>query len=242
MALPQSCVVYDLGTVAYPRAVELQQALERARREGRVPDVLLLLEHPPVLTLGRSGGIGDILAPAEALAAEGITVFVTDRGGGVTYHGPGQLVAYPILDLPRRGLTVTGYVRLLEQTVIHLLAGFGIAAGRLPGYPGVWVDGEKVCALGVHISHGITRHGLALNVDPDLRHFNLIRPCGISDRRVTSVARLLGRPVAVTEVKGTFRESFRRTLGIPLVAGSAKEIESILRLVAGGVQRGFPPL
>lgn len=235
MALCDSCVVYDLGTVAYPRATELQQALERARRQDRTPDVLLLLEHPPVLTLGRSGGIGDILAPAEALHHEGITVFVTDRGGGVTYHGPGQLVAYPILDLRQRGLTVTGYVRLLEQTVIDLLSAFGIAAGRLPGHPGVWVGGEKTCALGVHISHGISRHGLALNVDPDLRHFHLIHPCGITDRGVTSMARLLGRAVAVAEVKGALMDSFSRTFGIPLVEGSAQEIESILRLVAGGV-------
>ncbi len=224
MTLPDTCVAYDLGTVAYPRALGLQQALARTRREGLVADTLLLLEHPPVLTVGRSGRPGDILAPAEALAREGIAVLATDRGGQVTYHGPGQLVAYPILDLGLRGLSVTGYVRLLEQTAIDLLAGFGIPAGRLLGYPGVWVDGEKICALGVLISHGITRHGFALNIDPDMGHFALINPCGITDRGVTSMARLLGRGVAVAEVKPHLKESFSRTFGFRLEEGDAEEL------------------
>jgi lipoate-protein ligase B len=142
----------------------------------------------------------------------------------VTYHGPGQLVAYPILDLKGRGLAATEYVRLLEQTVIDLLGGFGIPAARLSGYPGVWVGGEKVCALGVHVSHGITRHGFALNVDPDLRHFALINPCGITDRGVTSVARLLGRGVAVAEVKPHLKESFSRTFGLRLEEGDTEEL------------------
>lgn len=226
MAPPDTCLVYDLGTVAYPQSLELQQALHRARREGRVPDVLLLLEHPSVLTVGRSGRPGDILAPEEALAREGIAVFATDRGGQVTYHGPGQLVAYPILDLRGRGLAVTEYVRLLEQTVIDLLSGFRIPATRLPGYPGVWVEGEKICALGVHISHGITRHGFALNVDPDLCHFALINPCGITDRGVTSMARLLGRGATVAQVKPRLQESFARTFGFRLEQGDAEELWS----------------
>lgn len=218
------CMVYDLGTVAYPQSLELQQALERARQEHRAPDMLLLLEHPPVLTVGRSGQPTDILAPAEALVREGIAVLATDRGGRVTYHGPGQLVAYPILDLKERDLAVTEYVRLLEQTVIDLLSGFSIRAGRLPGYPGVWVEGEKVCALGVHISHGITRHGFALNVDPDLRHFALINPCGITDRGVTSMARLLGRGVTVAEVKSPLKESFGHAFGLRLGEGDVEEL------------------
>ncbi|MEE9202333.1 MAG: lipoyl(octanoyl) transferase LipB [Dehalococcoidia bacterium] len=226
MAPADTCLVYDLGTVAYSRSLELQQALKLARGEHRVPDMLLLLEHPPVLTVGRSGQPGDILAPAESLDREGITVLATDRGGRVTYHGPGQLVAYPILDLRQRGLGVTEYVRLLEQTVVDLLGGFGITAGRFPGYPGVWVGGEKICALGIHIGHGITSHGFALNVDPDLRHFAFINPCGITGRGVTSMARLLGWGVTVAEVKAPLKESFGRVFGLRLEEGGAEELWS----------------
>ncbi|MDP7240203.1 MAG: lipoyl(octanoyl) transferase LipB [Dehalococcoidia bacterium] len=210
------CVVYDLGTVDYPRALELQQCLALARLEGKAPNTLLLLEHPSVVTVGRSGSMDEVAASVDSLARNSIAVLPTDRGGRVTYHGPGQLVAYPIIDLGQRAMTVTDYVRGLEQTVIDLLASWGIAAGRSTGYPGVWVEEEKICSLGVHISRRITRHGFALNVDPDLGHFGLIRPCGITDRGVTSMARLLGRRVEIREVKGSLKVCFSRTFGLNL--------------------------
>jgi lipoate-protein ligase B len=221
------CVVYDLGTVEYARALELQQGLALARLEGKAPDTLLLLEHPSVVTVGRSGNMDEVAASVDSLARKRIAVLPTDRGGRVTYHGPGQLVAYPIIDLGQRAMTVTDYVRGLEQTVIDLLATWGIAAGRCPGYPGVWVGEEKICALGVHISRRITRHGFALNVDPDLGHFGLISPCGITDRGVTSMARLLGCRVEMGEVRASLKVCFSRTFGLNLKEGGVEGLWSI---------------
>ena len=224
---PTICIVYDLGTVEYARALELQQGLATTRLEGNAPDTLLLLEHPPVVTVGRSGSNDEITASAESLARQHIAVIHTERGGRVTYHGPGQLVAYPIIDLGQRAMTVTDYVRGLEQTVIDLLAAWGIAAGRSPGYPGVWVGEEKICALGVHISRRITRHGFALNVDPDLGHFGLISPCGINDRGVTSMTRVLGRRVGMGEVRASLKVCFSRNFGFNLENGDLEALWSI---------------
>lgn len=182
--------------MAYDDALALQRRIVIDRQAGRIDDQLLLLEHPPVLTLGvrGDGGRGHILANDEVLAARGISVFEAGRGGDVTYHGPGQLVGYPILDLHPDRRDVHKYVRDIEEVLIRVAADFGIVAGRVEGLTGVWVGSEKLAAIGVRISRWVTSHGFALNVETDLNDFNLILPCGIVDRGITSLAKLGARP------------------------------------------------
>jgi lipoyl(octanoyl) transferase len=181
-----------LGLVPYGEALALQRTLVEERRAGHVPDLLLLVEHPPVLTLGvkGDGGRSHILITPEALAARGIEVFETGRGGDITYHGPGQIVGYPIIDLNPDRRDVHRYVRDLEEVLIRTAADFGITAARVPGLTGAWVGQDKLAAIGVRISRWVTMHGFALNLTTDLSHFDLIVPCGIADRGVTSMARL----------------------------------------------------
>jgi len=213
--------VRRLGLMAYDEALALQQQLVEDRRHGRVPDQLLLLQHPPVITLGvkARSSRAHVLATDEALAAEGVDLFETGRGGDVTYHGPGQLVGYPILDLKPDRCDVHGYVRDLEEVLIRVAASFGVEAGRVAGLTGVWVGREKLAAIGVRISRWITSHGFAFNVSTNLEHFNLIVPCGITDRGVTSLSRLLGRSVAIDEVEratvASFCKVFGRTEAVP---------------------------
>lgn len=209
--------VRRLGLVPYRDALALQRALAEDRRADRVGDLLLLLEHPHVLTVGvrGDGGRGHILVTDEALAARGIEVFETGRGGDVTYHGPGQLVGYPIIDLKPDRQDVHRYVRDLEEVLIRTAGDYGIEAERVPGLTGVWVGREKLAAIGVRIARWITSHGFALNVFTNLDQFNLIVPCGIVDRGVTSLERLLGRGVDMREVQdrlaARFCEVFART-------------------------------
>jgi lipoyl(octanoyl) transferase len=194
--------VRRLGRVDYQAAVDLQHSLVEQRRAGRLDDQLLLLEHPHVLTLGvRSDrGRSHILAAPERLAALGVEVFETGRGGDVTYHGPGQLVGYPVVDLRPDRCDVHRYVRDLEEVLIRTAADYGVAAQRVAGLTGIWVGAEKLAAIGVRIARWVTSHGFALNVTTDLSYFDLIVPCGIADRGVTSLARLLGRAVHGDEV------------------------------------------
>ena len=194
--------VRRLGVVPYAEALALQRSLVEDRRAGRIGDTLLLVEHPHVLTLGvrGDGGRSHILATADALASRGVDVFEAGRGGDVTYHGPGQLVGYPIIDLNPGRRDVHRYVRDLEEVLIRTAADYGIAAGRIDGLTGVWVGEEKLAAIGVRIARWITSHGFALNVATNLDYFSLIVPCGIPDRGVTSISRLLGRPVELEEV------------------------------------------
>ena len=184
----------------------MQRALAEERRHDRIPDTLLLLQHPAVITVGNrgDGGRSHIVAPAEHLANLGIDVHETGRGGDVTYHGPGQVVGYPILDLKPDRQDVHKYVRDLEEVMIRVCAGYGIEAGRIQGLSGAWVRGEKIGAIGVRISRWITSHGFAFNVNTNLEHFTLIVPCGIGDRGVTSLSKLLGREVAIDEVESAF--------------------------------------
>src|SRR5215813_11151502 len=182
-----------LGVMPYDEALALQRRLVEERRADAIADVLLLVEHPPVLTLGvrGDGGRSHILATPEVLAAHGIEVFETGRGGDITYHGPGQIVGYPIVNLKPDRCDVHRYVRDLEEVLIRVAADYGIAAQRIEGLTGVWVQGEKVAAIGVRIARWITSHGFALNVTTDLDYFNLIIPCGLANRGVTSLSRLL---------------------------------------------------
>jgi len=194
----------------YAEALALQRSLVEERKAGTVPDLLLFVEHPHVLTLGvrGDGGRSHVLATADALAARRIDIHETGRGGDVTYHGPGQVVGYPIIDLKPDRCDVHRYVRDLEEVLIRAVAEYGIDAGRIEGLTGVWVGQEKLAAIGVRISRWVTSHGFALNVTTDLEYFELIVPCGIADRGVTSLARLLGRPIERAEVEGCVSKHF----------------------------------
>ena len=185
----RACEVRQLGRIGYAEALALQQQLAEERKRGEGIDHLLLLEHPHVITLGRNGHTENLLAGGEILQRAGIGFFPTDRGGDVTYHGPGQLVGYPILDLKPWKRDVGAYLRAIEQTIIDTLADYGIEAGRIPKLTGVWVDGSKIAAIGVHLSRWVTSHGFALNVSTDLHYFQYIVPCGLT-KPVTSMAAL----------------------------------------------------
>jgi lipoyl(octanoyl) transferase len=209
--------VRRLGTVGYQAALELQHQLVAERKQGTIPDQLLLLEHPPVITLGarnRNGG-SNILETAAALEQRGVELFEAGRGGDVTYHGPGQLVGYPIIELPAGRRDVHRYVRDLEEVLIQTVAEFGITASRIPGLTGIWVGDHKLAAIGVRISRWVTSHGFALNVSTDLSRFALIVPCGISDKGVTSMERLLSRPIPMAEVAGAVVARFQGVFGHP---------------------------
>jgi lipoyl(octanoyl) transferase len=198
--------------MAYDAALALQRSLVEDRRARRIPDTLLLVEHPHVLTLGvrGDGGRAHILASADDLAARGISVYETGRGGDITYHGPGQLVGYPIIDLDPDRRDVHRYVRDLETILIRTASDYGIEAERVAGLTGVWVGDEKLAAIGVRIARWVTSHGFALNVTTDLAQFELIVPCGIADRGVTSMARLLGHPIPMVEVQNRIIEHFSK--------------------------------
>jgi lipoyl(octanoyl) transferase len=211
----RSLEIRRLGQISYAEALALQRSLVVERQAGRVPDLLMLVEHPPVLTLGvrGDGGRGHILATDEALAARGVQVFEAGRGGDVTYHGPGQIVGYPIIDLNPDRRDVHRYVRDLEETLIRVADDFGIEASRVPGLTGVWVGHEKLAAIGVRISRWVTSHGFALNVTTNLDDFGLIIPCGIADRGVTSFARLgvnVSSPAVADRIVVRFAEVFER--------------------------------
>lgn len=211
----------QLGRVSYSDGLELQRQLVEARHAERIGNTLVLLEHPPVLTLGRNASRANILASDEFLAYRGVEVHETNRGGDVTYHGPGQLVGYPIFDLrsfsPRLG--AVEYVRLLEEALIRACGDFGVPTARVPGRTGVWtlaggnVQEKKIAAIGIHIARGITSHGFALNVDPDLRDFDLIVPCGIADRAVTSLECEADPPPAMEAVRNAVARQFGRVFG-----------------------------
>jgi lipoyl(octanoyl) transferase len=204
--------VRRLGLVPYAEALELQARLVDDRQAGRIPDQLLLLEHPPVITLGVKTwkDRSNVLASSDALAAAGVELFETGRGGDVTYHGPGQLVGYPILDLRPDRCDVHRYVRDLEEALILAAAAFGVSSGRLPGLTGTWVGSEKVAAIGVRISRWVTSHGFALNVSPNLSHFDFIVPCGIVDKGVTSLSRLTGSAIPMERVVNAVIDAMSR--------------------------------
>jgi lipoyl(octanoyl) transferase len=229
-------LIVDLGMMEYGAAWDLQRRVVAARKAGAVPDVVLLCEHPDVITLGRSGRLANLRAPDHVLRQMGVSFFETDRGGDITYHGPGQVVGYPILNLAEIRRDVAWYVRNLEEAMIRATADFGVASRRVPGRTGVWVDvpagpaagEEKLAAVGVHLSRWITSHGFAYNVSTDLRYFDLIVPCGIADKRATSLEKLLGRAVDIKEVSPRIAAHLGELVGIDLREASRDTLDALL--------------
>jgi lipoyl(octanoyl) transferase len=232
----KTCLVANLGLADYGAAREIERRLVAARKTGGVPDVLLLCEHPHVITQGRAGRRQNLLAPTRVLAQMGVKYFDTDRGGDITYHGPGQLVAYPILQLGEIRRDVGWYVRQLEEAMIRTSAEFGVASERVAGMTGVWAaprgeasaardaELEKLGAIGVHISRWVTSHGLAYNVATDLRYFDLIVPCGLAGRRATSLEKLLDRAISVGEVAPRMARHLGEVLGLEMRDAAISEI------------------
>lgn len=214
------CTIYELGLIRYNEAYHLQTELLRRRADNKITDVLLILEHPPTITIGKSGKLENVLASQAQLAKEGVSLFFIDRGGDVTYHGPGQLVAYPIIDLRERGKDVHKYVRALEEVIIRTLSDFGINACRDKNHAGVWVKDGEIAAIGLRLKRWVTMHGVALNVNTNLDHFSLINPCGFSDRKATSMANLLGQDISMTTVTERLLAHFSEVFGSQLEWGS----------------------
>jgi lipoyl(octanoyl) transferase len=215
--------IVRMGTVDYAVALDLQRRAAAARADGLIPDLLLLLEHPHVYTLGRRSRPEHLLATRAELSAVGATLHTIERGGDITYHGPGQLVGYPILDLRGHGTDLHRYLRMLEQVLIDTLAGFGLVAGRIPGLTGVWLGDEKVAAIGVGVRRWVTLHGFALNVHVDLSYFDLIVPCGIRDLGVTSLHRCLTPAPSLDHVTDRVAAAFSRVFDMEGV-GAALQI------------------
>ena len=242
-------LVVHLGIVEYGAAWELQRRMAAARKAGAIPDVLLLSEHPHVITIGRSGNISNLRASDRVLRQMGVSFYETNRGGDITYHGPGQLVGYPILNLAEIRRDVAWYIRSLEEAMIRATAEFDLAAKRVPGRTGIWVnvravagqevkevekakevkDEEKLAAIGVHLSRWVTTHGFAYNVSTDLRYFDLIVPCGIADKRATSLEKLLGRRVEMEEVAPRVAAHLGEILGLRPLDSGRVALEEMLR-------------
>jgi lipoate-protein ligase B len=208
-----------LGIVDYVLAHDLQKKILLERIDDKCPDHLILLQHNPVITIGRSGDNKNILASKTLLESFGITVHEIERGGDVTYHGPGQLTGYPIIDLRSYQKDVHWYLRQLEEVIIRFLSDYNIAGKRVSGYTGVWVGDEKIAAIGVAVKRWVTYHGFALNVNPDLSHFKLINPCGITDKEVTSIVKILGHDVSMEEVEDKVVSAFAEVFSVEILNG-----------------------
>lgn len=207
------CYLYNIERISYREALGLQLELHSRCVSGEIPGVLLLLEHAPVITMGVKTAQSNILAPPEIIEREGVELVCTDRGGDVTYHGPGQLVGYPIFPLRKMGLDLRAYLDSLQDSVIHALAEFGLT-GRRHGLAGVWVGDKKVCSIGIAVRRYVTYHGFALNVDPDMRHFALINPCGLDAQQITSLKELLGTAPDMADVRQACVRGLERGFGI----------------------------
>ncbi len=229
-------LVVDLGMLAFSDALDLQRAVSAARITGAVPDdVLLLVEHPPVVTLGRSTKGDNLAIPDALLAARGVERFDIERGGDATFHGPGQLVGYPIMDLKQHTQDLHWYLRQVEAALIVALDTVGLAAGRVPTYTGVWIDDRKIASIGVHARDWVTRHGFALNVHTDLSYFDLFTPCGIADVVMTSTARELGSDAPnLATMQAAVTTAFAATFELTAVATVRAELEAYLSLATSG--------
>lgn len=222
------CHIEQLGQVDYAQGLKLQQERVAQRKAGTIPDTLLLLEHPHVYTFGRNAKREHLLASSEFLATLGAAVSDTDRGGDITYHGPGQLVGYPILDLARHRRDLRWYVRSLEEVLIGVASDFGITASRDHGARGVWVGDGKLAALGVHVSCWVTSHGFALNVNTDLDYFRWIVPCGLRGRGVTSLQKLLGKSIRMEAVIERVIDHFGRVFDVGVLSSVATRCSGAL--------------
>jgi lipoyl(octanoyl) transferase len=224
-------LITDLGLISYQDALAFQQRLVAARKANAIDDILLFCEHPHVITLGRNANRSNLLASENVLRQKNVELHATNRGGDITYHGPGQLVGYPILNLDKIKRDVGWYVRALEEAMIRASADFGIAAYRVPGKTGIWVQAtpseEKLAAIGVHISRWVTSHGFAYNVSTDLRYFDLIVPCGIADRKATSLEKLLQRTVSLDEVKPRLAHHLAALLSLDSLPTSREDLAAV---------------
>jgi lipoyl(octanoyl) transferase len=227
-AVLNNCLIVDLGLIGYAEAWALQKRVVAARKSAAIEDVLLLCQHPHVITQGRNGKRENLLASEHILKQKGVEFHATDRGGDITYHGPGQIVGYPILNLGAIRRDVVWYVRMLEEAMVRATAEFGITAERIAGKTGIWVGSggaeEKLAAIGVRISRWVTSHGFAYNVATDLRFFDLIVPCGIADRKATSLEKLLGRSVQPNEVTPRIANHLGEVFGLEMKEASRNEL------------------
>src|SRR5271156_3805105 len=241
-----SCALINLGLINWAEAYGLQERVVAARKAGAIGDVLLLCEHPPTITLGRNGKQQHLLASEAVLWQKGVALHHTNRGGDITYHGPGQLVGYPILNLAAIRRDIGWDMRMLEEGMIRSSAEFGVTAVREPGKTGIWVDQpaaaapEKLAALGVHLSRWVTSHGLAYNVSTDLRYFDLMVPCGIADRKATSLEKLLDRTIAVSEVAAPLAKHLGAVLNLEMQALPRVQFLEALRQPEQNAQTSAP--
>ncbi|MBI4835271.1 MAG: lipoyl(octanoyl) transferase LipB [Planctomycetes bacterium] len=211
----KQCTVFKLGLIPYDEALSFQfELVERIREHKGKDSYLVLLEHPPVITVGRNGNAKNILVNEDELKKKGIALRKIDRGGDVTYHGPGQLVGYPIISLAYHKKTIRQYVELLEEAMIQTLEHFGVKAERKPKYIGAWVNNEKIGFVGVRVSKGVTYHGFALNVNPDLNYFNYINPCGINGCKITSIGKLTGKNPVMSDVTKEFVSCYNKIFDV----------------------------
>ena len=218
----------DIKHLAYPEALDLMRRLVAVKGSSDFPEVLITTEHEPVLTMGRRGGPEDVVASATLLDQAGVTVHHIERGGLVTYHGPGQLVVYPVFRLRALSLGVAALVNSLEEAVMAALGEYGLSAGRLAGHPGVWVGRRKIASLGLAVRRGVSFHGLSLNRAPDLNHFRLINPCGLEADRMTSMVDLLGGPVPDQPLRARLHHHLSRSFKINLIPWSLVEVRAAL--------------
>lgn len=213
----KSCFMLDLGRRDYESSLVFQNAVAERRKKKELADCVIFVEYPHVITLGRSGSIQHLLVSKSVLEKHGVGFFYADRGGDITYHGPGQFIAYPVIDLKEWHRDIGHYLRNLEDCLIATLADFGILSRSIPGMTGVWVGEKKIASIGIRTSQWVTSHGLALNVSPDLSYFDFIIPCGLKSRGVTSMSEVLGGAVDITQVRGQFCVHFGRTFERDLV-------------------------
>jgi len=228
------CTIHRLGVIGYGEAYQLQLELCRRRLNGEIPDAVLLLEHPPTVTVGKTGKLDNVLVSPDELKANGVSLFFTDRGGDVTYHGPGQLVIYPILDLRERNRDVHAYVHDLEEVVVRTLSKMGLRSNR-QSHSGVWIGEEQIAAIGIAIKHWITMHGIALNIKPQEDYFRLINPCGMAGVPVTSVNALIGREVPLEEISEIVISEFQAIFGLETIEPRDYTLSSLLPSASGGM-------
>ena len=223
------CAVCKIGRITYLEAAALQRKLVQARLENKIGDILLTLEHPPTITLGKFAKPENILISRDLLTKQGIEVYPSSRGGDVTFHCPGQLLIHPIMNLRRRPRMLRGFISDLEEVALKVLWGYGIPAERWSEHPGLWVNGKQIAALGLHFSHGVSEHGLSLNVDPDLRSFEVINLCGLPGKTAASISGELGRDVTMDDAEENIVRSFADIFGVDLDPISKEQLEGACR-------------